>query len=928
MIRSLLSALFWIAAAFLPASGKPAATDPVANPKAVVTAGPDNPVADPAAVIVAGNARFTLLTPRLVRMEWAEDGRFEDRASLAILNRRLPVPHHTVTRNEGQILIATDSLRITYSGQEIFSPENLEVTFMMNGKPKKWHPGMDDSANLMGTARTLDGFNGTNRPRNFDKGLLSRDGWALVDESARCLLEKVDADWGAWVCEREPGIRLDYYLFAYGHDYKAALGDFIRVAGRIPLPPKYAFGYWWTRFWQYSDFEFVELAKTIRSLGIPADVMILDMDWHERYGLRKFHGPKDMFGNKDGWTGYDWQKQLFPAPDQLLADLHDLHFKTSLNLHLCQGINPRESHYEDFVKGYLSRTKDYDGPENYIFGEGGYQFKGYNKKMGSAGEKAPVPYRLSDRAWADTYFETILHPIQRQGVDFWWLDWQQWLNSKYVSGLNNTFWHNHVFFNDMLRQTVHLGKAAPRAMIYHRWGGLGSHRYPVGFSGDTQDEWAVLDYQPYFTSTASNVGFGYWGHDLGGLVPGKRGPHPTDPEMYTRWLQYGVFTPIFRTHWNKSEITEKRIWMHPDHFLVMKDAIRLRYTLSNYISNAAREAYDSGICICRPLYYDAPEDERAYTYSHEYLFGDDILATNISTPADSITQLSSKELWFPEGNDWYGMATGEMYPGGASGTHYFTISEIPWYVKAGSILPLAADDIMNLQENSNILRLLVVPGDGTTELSYYEDDGSSQAYPEDYATTRITKTSDTHGATLTIWPRIGKYAGMDPKRTLSVTFEGVFPPEEVFLNGKKVAYARRRPAEGTPWWTYDGSALAWTLYIPEEKASRKVTVRSRYNEATAGMEQLLRGKKGRMRRIMGFTDAVKRAYCQFDDPFQVQPKAFLDIAQCASYITEDPAHIVDYLQAFDMDAMIEAISANKKLPSWFKERTRAMGKLY
>ena len=913
MIRSLLFALFWMAAAFLPASGKPAETDPNANPEAVVT---------------AGKARFTVLTPRLVRMEWSEDSRFEDRASLAVLNRNLKVPRFSVTREGETLLIATDSLTLRYTGRDPFSDKNLSVSFRMNGRVKEWRPGMDDSANLMGTARTLDGFDGTNEPRNFDKGILSRDGWALVDESAKCVFEEVDADWETWVKPRDPGLRIDWYLFAYGHDYKAALGDFVRIAGRIPMPPKYAFGYWWTRFWQYSDFEFLELAHTIRDLNIPADVMILDMDWHERYGLRKFNTPKDLFDAKDGWTGYDWQEQLFPAPEVLLEELHDMHFKTSLNLHLCQGINPRESRYDAFVRDYLARTDEYDGPENYVFGEGGYRYQGYKKKVGKAGDKAPVPYRLSQQAWADSYFDIILHPIQRQGIDFWWLDWQQWLDSRYVPGLNNTFWHNHVFFHDMVRQTAHLGKKAPRAMIYHRWGGLGSHRYPVGFSGDTKDEWEVLDYQPYFTSTASNVCFGYWGHDLGGLVPGKRGKHRTEPEMYTRWLQYGVFSPIFRTHWNKSEVTEKRFWMHPDHFPMMKDAVRLRYTLSPYVYNAARQAYDTGICICRPLYYDAPEEERSYTYSYEYFFGDDILSTCISMPVDSLTSLASKDLWFPEGSDWYGMETGEIYPGGTSGTHYFTISEIPWYVRTGSILPLASERIMNLQEANNELHLLVIPGDGETEISYYEDDGNSQAYDTDYATTRIVKWSNPREAGITIHPRKGKYEGMDPLRRLTVTFEGVYPPEEVFLDGKKVPYTRLHKDGNKAEWTYDGADLAWTLFIPETKASRTVTVRCRYPEATVGKESLLRGKKGRMRRIREFTDETKRVYCQYDDPFQVQPKAFLDISQCASYITEDPVHTEAYLKAFDPDAMIESIRANDRLPAWFKERTEAMGKLY
>ena len=248
-----------------------------------------------------------------------------------------------------------------------------------------------------------------------------------------------------------------------------------------PLPPKYSLGYWWCRFWQYSDFEFVDLGKQIRSFGIPIDVMVLDMDWHETWSLRRSNPPKDEFGQRIGWTGYTWNATLFPNPANHLQDLHDLGLKTTLNLHPASGIQPYEEPYDRFVKDYLSRTSDYDGP------------KGYIKEDGT---KAPVPFRIDQEAWADAYFNSVIRPFERQGVDFWWLDWQQWRLSKYTEGLSNTFWLNYTFFNDIVRQSAHEGAYARRPMIYHRWGGIGSHRYQIGFSGDTQASWKVLSCLP------------------------------------------------------------------------------------------------------------------------------------------------------------------------------------------------------------------------------------------------------------------------------------------------------------------------------------------------------------------------------------------------------------------------------------------------
>ena len=307
----------------------------------------DDPVADSKAVVVSGNARFTVLESRLVRMEWAADGKFEDRATLGVVNRKLPVPVYTVKRSGKKLTIKTQDITLTYSGNDKFDENNLNVTFRMEDPAARkgfrtvtWHPGMDDSGNLLGTTRTLDGCDGAKTKEPYDKGVISRDGWAVMDESDRQVFVPVDSDWRHWVADRDSTDRQDLYLFAYGHDYKAAVSDFTRIGGRIPMPPKYALGYWWCRFWQYSDFEFVGLGKEIRSLDIPIDVMVLDMDWHETWSLRRYKAPKDEFGQRIGWTGYTWQKKLFPNPANCLQDLHNLGLKTTLNHHPASGIQP------------------------------------------------------------------------------------------------------------------------------------------------------------------------------------------------------------------------------------------------------------------------------------------------------------------------------------------------------------------------------------------------------------------------------------------------------------------------------------------------------------------------------------------------------------------------------------------------------------
>lgn len=750
--------------------------------------GSDDPKADENAIVLSGNARFSVLTDRLVRMEWSADGVFEDRATLAIINRNLPVPKYTVTRNAGKLTIKTSALTLVYEGDGKFCADNLSVSFKLNGKTVKWYPGADDSGNLLGTTRTLDGCKGPSQlshtEKSLEQGICSRDGWAIVDESGRHLLVPVDSDWKNWVAERPEGDRLDWYIFAYGHKYTEALSDFTKVAGKIPLPPKYTLGYWWSRYWAYTDEEFLQIGREMREREIPMDVYIVDMDWHLTWPAMYERLGKDEFGQRRGWTGYSWNHDLIPDPEGFLNDLHKLGYKTALNLHPASGIRVYEDCYDVFVKDYLSRTNDYDGPKDYVYGAEGYKYAGNEKACGREGYKAPVPFRMDQQEWADAYFNSVIHPFEKQGVDFWWLDWQQWRQSKYVKGLSNTFWLNYTFFNDKQRQGTSKGLSADRPFIYHRWGGLGSHRYQLGFSGDTYDEWSVLGFLPYFTATASNVGYGYWGHDIGGHMQVKK--HPTDPEIFTRWIQYGVFTPIFKTHSTAQAHLDRRIWAYPTHYEYMREAILLRYALSPYIYNAAREAYDTGVSMTRPMYYVYPEDDRAYSCREQFFFGNDILATVLCSPAGA-DGLTERTMWFPAGNDWYDMAHHKMMKGGTQQTLRYAIDENPWYVRAGAVIPMAEEGIKNLQGISNVLRLLVVPGNGKSSFVHYEDDGMSQAYVKDFATTRITKTATSSSVKLTIDARCGAYAGMPETRCYTIVLEGVQKaPKLVKLNGKAV----------------------------------------------------------------------------------------------------------------------------------------------
>ena len=846
----------------------------------------DNPKADAKAVVTSGNARFTVLTPQLIRMEWSADGQFVDRATLTFVNRETPVPEFKVRESKSKLTITTPALTLTYLKNGKFSDKNLKAVFTLNGREVVWTPGMENPQNLLGTTRTLDGADGSKLKEPMEQGILSRAGWSLIDDSQRHVLTPDGSEWEEWVEARPEGDRQDLYLFAYGHDYKQALADYALVAGRAPMPPKYTLGYWWSRYWQYSDNEFVDLVNKLKSMDVPIDVLIVDMDWHETWGLRKSNSPKDEYGQRIGWTGYTWQKELFPSPANFLKWTENEELKVALNLHPASGIQPYEAVYDDFTKEY-----------------------GWSEKGKS------VPFKIDERKWADAYFKTVLEPMERDGVDFWWLDWQQWKESKYTPGLSNTFWLNHTFFNHAERQNPGL-----RPFIYHRWGGLGSHRYPLAFSGDTYATWPMLAYLPYFTATASNVNYGWWGHDIGGHMFHKT-QKATDPELYTRWLQYGVFTPIFKTHSTKDPRIERCIWCFPDHMFLMRDAIRLRYTLAPYIYNAARENYDTGVGMCRPMYYDYPESDKAYETPEQFMFGNDILATTITQPVDSITGLAPRTIWFPEGA-WFDCATGSMYEGGRTEELHYTLAENPHYAKAGSIIPMNPATVKNLQQPCDTLVLTFIPG-GDGQLRHYEDDGMSQQYKTNYAVTTVSKKQEGNTVRVRISPREGSFAGASDNRSYELRFPAVFPPKSVKVNGKELAYSRF-PKAGE--WTYDGYTLAPVIYTGTTACDAPVEIELAFDDYATAHQADLYGMSGVFKRCLDLTVEFKTEQGAHSEPYLMLPEEYLRVSQCPNFILEEPFRIAEFIGAYAKNkaALFEKTDSMTIIGDNFKQRLKAV----
>jgi alpha-glucosidase len=790
-----------------------------------------DPVADPRAIVTAGHARFTILTPQLIRMEWAADGKFEDHASLVFLNRKLPVPEftHETAPDGGRTVIKTSVLTLVYTpgnSDGKFSADNLSVTFSLNGKEMVWKPGMEDTGNLLGTTRTLDKVRGSDV--ELEPGLISRDGWTVVDDGTRSLFDSADfaftqgeqSPW-PWVISRPAGDRQDWYFFGYGHDYKRALYDFTRVAGMIPLPPRFAFGAWWSRYWSYTDQEFNELIRGFHQHDTPLDVLVIDMDWHPTFSELAGDRKLDASGHQLGWTGYSWNRLLFPDPDQFLAQVHEQRLEATVNIHPASGVQPWEDRYPPMARamGIDPATKQY------------------------------VPFDITDKKFATNYMDIMLHPLERQGIDFFWLDWQQEQTTK-VPSLNPTWWLNYVFFTDQERE----GK---RALLFHRWGGLGNHRYEIGFSGDTISVWDSLAFQPYFTATAANVGYAYWSHDIGGHMPGA-----IEPELYLRWIQWGIFSAILRTHTTKNPDAERRIWAYAEPYAdMMQQSFARRHAMQPYIYTEARKTYDTGLAFLHSLYYDWPEAPQAYDAKNEYMFGDSILADPVTQPVAKDSQLAKIPVWLPAGN-WIEWDTGASFQGPVTVDRSFSISQIPLYVKTGSIIPMQPAMSYTGEKPVDALILTIFPlKDGqVSEYRLYEDAGDTPGYQYGesvWTPIRAALNGDGTVLTVTVAPAEGHYKGMRTERAYELRLPESWPPSSVSVNGESVVYSRK---EGAPGWRFEGDTLTTVISTRGFRVADAVTVTVRIKPEMARNRAMLDGFAGKMTRLRETYDILNATW--------------------------------------------------------------------
>ena len=699
-----------------------------------------SPVAPEENVIIRGNTRFTVLTPCLLRVENQRNGAFCDEPTQSVWFRDFSKPQFEVRENEDTVIIKTTKANFMYC---LKTQKMLRIKLLDGRTVTDYSKG-----NLKGTCRTLDITAGI---ITLTDGVCSRGGVAVLDDSDTLAIKEDGS-----ILPRE-NKESDKYYFAYGNDYIGATSDLYKLTGKVPLIPRYALSNWWSRYKAYTQEEYLNLMDKFKEEEVPITVATVDMDWHwvdikSKFGKdsHKISMHKNFMEFvydfwSTGWTGYSFNTDLFPDPEGFLKKLKDDNYKVTFNIHPSMGVRWFEDQYEEMCRAM-----------------------GQNPE-----EKKPVEFDITDKKFTENYFDILHHPFEKMGVDFWWIDWQQGTRTN-TPGLDPLWALNHYHFLDNAKDNH-------RPLILSRFCGAGSQRYPLGFSGDTTQTWASLDFQPGFTATASNIAYPWWSHDIGGHCMGKK-----DDELYLRWVQLGVFSPVMRLHSTNNEFAGKEPWNYSGPVeRIAKDALRLRHKLLPYIYTMNYRTHMDCRAICEPMYYAYPEDESAYNCKNEFFFGTELIVAPITEHTSADTNLASVNVWIPEGR-YTDIFTDRIYEGNQFVKMYRDVETIPVLAKEGAIIPMSANDRTNDCSNPEVLEILAYRGKG--KFTLYEDDGETLSY-KDGKFLKTAFTIDENGADVTF--RISKEEGdssvAPAKRTYIVKFKDIVKADvTVTVNGKEV----------------------------------------------------------------------------------------------------------------------------------------------
>ena len=414
-------------------------------------------------MITGKHYRITVLSEVLIRLEYSKDGKFENRPTELVINRKFNSPKFFIKDDKEYLTITTNYFKLEYMKEKPFygtklSPDiNLRIS--LNNTDKIWFFGCAEARNFNGTAYSLDNTEGQAK---YEKGLYSTDGFVSIDDS-KSLIVNEDGS----LIQREDD-RIDTYVFLYRKDFGFCLRDYFKLTGKPPLIPRYALGNWWSKNIPYKDTDITELVDNFKLHNIPLSTILLDKDWHIKH--------------EGTISGFTFNYDLINNPKEMIDNLHTQNIHIGLNINPMEGISPEEIAYSRFKKASL------------------YE------------EEGIIPFNVYSSDMLNAYFDELIKPLYEMGTDFFWIDYN---NPKNISILRTL---NRYHIEDLKRFYN------KRPMILSRNGLIAAHRYPILYSGQTIVSWKNLHLIPEFNSKASNIGVSLWSHDIGGYKQGIEDP--------------------------------------------------------------------------------------------------------------------------------------------------------------------------------------------------------------------------------------------------------------------------------------------------------------------------------------------------------------------------------------------------------------------
>lgn len=504
---------------------------------------------------------------------------------------------------------------------------------------------------------------------------------------------------------------IDTYLFIYNNDFGIGLRDYFNLTSLPPLIPRYALGVWWNKNEAYDEKDIQNLVYNFKKYDLPMSVLLLN----ECNRTKNNYSP----------ISFSFDKTKLPNPRGLSEFLHKNKIYLGSNIKTEGLISVEEESYLEFQK---------------------YYNKDLNKN---------IPLNVYDPKLVDSYLKGIINPFLDKGVDFLWMD----DNNK-----ENTL--RSFTMNYFLYKNFNLNKAK-RNFIISRNFGICPHKYSALYSGETLISWKTLKLLPFFNSTAANIGVSWWSHDIGGYKGGTE-----DAELFMRYVQLGVYSPILRLSSDTGKYYKREPWKwDAKTYKIVHDYLKIRHRLIPYIYSEAKKYSSFGSPLIQPLYYKYPETYDEPLYKNEFYYGSELFVCPITTPKDEIMNRVVHRIFLPNGV-WYDFKTGKKFTGGNRYVTFYKDEDYPVYAKTGAIIPLAKLDPQNINDTSapKTLEIQIFPGRSNT-YKMYEDDGTSSMYKEGYSfTTEINYYYKEDDFSVSIEPIEGKLGIIPEKRNYIIRF--------------------------------------------------------------------------------------------------------------------------------------------------------------